>query len=137
MTTALAQNIPEKAIIFECRIAAPLIADDVEMVIALGHGPMKIKSISFTPDSAISGANTDSRTLSVQNKGTNGTGTTVLGSYALTLGNNIAACSAYELVIDAGGFTLGENEVLSFLSTHVGAGLVIAGGLITVIGWPL
>lgn len=91
--------------------------------------------VAYLPTSAVTGANTDTRTLTLVNRGAAGTGTTVVATLALTSGVNIAADDAKELTLSgvAGATTVAEGDVLEFMSTHAGTnGLADPGGVVTV-----
>jgi hypothetical protein len=76
------------------------------------------------PTAALTGANTNSRTITVTNRGT-GAGTTVMATLAFVSGVNLAADTAQSLTLSvvAGALTVAEGDVIEVASLHVGTGL--------------
>lgn len=94
-----------------------------------------VTAVTYTPDSAITGANTETRTLTLVNKGSDGTGTTVVATLALTSGVNAAAFDekALTLSVVAHATEVNEGDVLALASVHSGSsGLADPGGLVQV-----
>ena len=94
-----------------------------------------ITAVSYIPAAAIAGANTDTRTLSVQNKGAAGSGTTSVASLALASGVNAAAFDEKAITLSATAANLDATagDVLEFLSTHAGSsGLADPGGVVEI-----
>lgn len=103
---------------------------------ALGKVPFAgtVTAISYTPDAASTGDNTNKRVYTVVNKGQAGAGTTVIGTLDLVTGVNLVAFDekAFTLSVVAGATTLVAGDVLALVSTAVGSGLVDPGGTIQV-----
>lgn len=94
-----------------------------------------VLSVWYTPASAVTGANTDTRTLSLINKGSDGLGTTVVATLALTSGNDLVAHKANEVPLSSTTEDLDVQggEVLEWTSTHSGStGLADPGGVVTI-----
>lgn len=94
-----------------------------------------VTSVTYAPDTVLTGANTDSRTLVLVNKGQSGAGTTVVATKAFLSTVNAAADdqTAITLSVVAGATTVAAGDVLAWQSTHVGStGLADPGGLVTV-----
>lgn len=93
-----------------------------------------VSEVSYTPDAAIAGANTNTRTLSLVNKGQDGTGTTVVATLALTSGVNIAASDEGQLTLSAtpANRVVANDDILAFTSVHASSGLADPGGLVEV-----
>jgi hypothetical protein len=112
--------------------AVTILADTVT---ALGEAPFAgtVSSVSYTADAAVTGAASPaSRTLSLINKGQDGTGTTVVASLALLGGVNLAADDEKAITLSAvaGATTVASGDILAWSSVHVGGtGLVDPGGL--------
>lgn len=90
-------------------------------------------AVSFVPDTVLTGANTDSRTLSAQNKGAAGAGTTEVASKAFTSGVNAPAFDETTITESAvsGAIDGAEGDIVSFKSTSVGGtGLAQPAGLV-------
>jgi len=96
--------------------------------------PATITAVKYTPSAAITGAVTNSRTLSVVNKGSGGAGTATPASLALVVGVNPAADIDQALTLSgtAANLTVAAGDVLVFNSTHVGTGIADPGGILTV-----
>lgn len=94
-----------------------------------------VTNVTYSPDSVLTGANTDSRTVVLVNKGQSGSGTTVVATKAFTSGVNAPAddITTITLSVVAGATTVAAGDVLAWQSTHVGStGLADPGGLVTV-----
>ena len=103
----------------------------------LGTAPFAgtVSAVSYVADAAITGAATDSRTVSLVNKGQAGAGTTVVATLALVEGVNAAAAdeTAITLSVVANATKVVAGDVLQWTSTHVGStGLADPGGLVRV-----
>lgn len=94
-----------------------------------------VLGVAYVPKSVLTGANTDSRTLSVINKGQSGSGTTVPAIKAFTSGVNAPAFdeTAITLSATAADLVVAEGDILDWKSLHVGAtGLADPGGTVFV-----
>lgn len=71
---------------------------------------------------AITGANTDSRTIQLFNRGQAGSATTLVASKAFTSGVNASAdaATALTLTATAADLIVAAGDVLEFVSLHVG-----------------
>jgi hypothetical protein len=94
-----------------------------------------VTKIEYVPEAAITGANTETRTLRVVNKGQAGVGTTVVGTLAFTLAVNGVAfdAKAYTLSATPADREVADGDVLVAVSTHSGStGLADPGGQVRV-----
>lgn len=94
-----------------------------------------VTAVRFIPNTTLTGANTDSRTISVVNKGQAGAGTTAVASKAFTSGVNAAAddSTAITLSATAADLVVTAGDVLVVKSLHVGStGLADPGGLVEI-----
>lgn len=102
----------------------------------IGRAPFDgaVTAVTYTPDAAITGANTNTRTISVVNKGQSGSGNTVVATLALTSGVNPAASVEQALTLSgtAANLNVSKGDILAFTSTHVGTGIADPGGLVQV-----
>lgn len=103
----------------------------------LGEAPQtgRVTSASYTPEAAITGDTTESRTLTVVNKGAAGSGTTTIGTLAFTTGVNGVAFDerAFTLSGTAANKAVTAGDVIAAVSTHVGStGLADPGGQVRV-----
>lgn len=94
-----------------------------------------ITGVTFAPNSVLTGANTDSRTISVINKGQAGSGSTTVASKAFTSGVNAPASDETDITLSgtAANLVVVQGDMLAFVSTHVGStGLADPGGLVSI-----
>lgn len=91
-----------------------------------------VSAASFIPATTLTGANTDSRTIQLFNRGQAGSGTTLVASKAFTSGVNAAADDETSLTLSAtaADLVVAEGDVLEFVSLHVG-GTGLAGPAFT------
>jgi hypothetical protein len=84
-----------------------------------------VTAAAIIASAAITGANTDSRTVQLHNRGQAGSGTTLVASKAFTTGVNAAADDETALTLSAvaDATDVAEGDILEFTSLHVGDGL--------------
>lgn len=82
-----------------------------------------LAAASLIPLTVLTGANTESRTLQVFNRGQDGSGTTLMASKAFTSGVNAPAEDETTLTLSvvAGATTIAAGDVIEVKSLHVGA----------------
>lgn len=93
-----------------------------------------LASASLIPLAAITGHGTETRTMSIVNKGADGTGTTVVAQLALVAGNDLVAFDEKALVLSStpANLVVAEGDVLAYVSVKTGStGLADPGGLVT------
>lgn len=102
----------------------------------IGRAPFAgtVTGVSFVPDAAMTGNDTNYRTLTLVNKKQNGSGTTVVATLAFTNGVNGTAFDekAFTLTGTAADLVVAEGDVLAYVSTHTASGIADPGGLVTV-----
>jgi hypothetical protein len=93
-----------------------------------------VTKVTYTPQAAITGANTNSRTLSLVNTRADGSGAAIVASLALISGVNGVASVELPLTLSGtpANLTVAAGDMLEFKSTHVGTGIADPGGLVTV-----
>lgn len=91
-------------------------------------------SATYVPFATITGANTNTRTISVINKGAAGSGSAVPASLALTSGVNASAFVEKALTNSGTGsdLVLTAGDILEFASVHAASGLADPGGLVVI-----
>lgn len=92
-----------------------------------------VEAVTVVPDTALTGANTDSRTFVLVNKGQSGAGTTIVATKAFVSGVNAPADDETSLTLSAtpANLVVAAGDVLAFQSNHVGAtGLAAPSGLV-------
>jgi hypothetical protein len=108
---------------------------DADKVIGAAPFAGTVTAVTYTPNATLTGANTDSRTLSVINKGADGNGATSVASKAFVSGVN--ANDFDETVITLSGtpanLVVADGDILNFNSLHIGStGLADPGGKVRV-----
>jgi hypothetical protein len=102
----------------------------------VGEAPFDgtVTAVTFTPEAAITGDNTNTRTFTLVNKGQAGAGTTVVATLAFTTGNNGVAFDekAFTLSAVAGATAVVEGDILAAVEAVAGTGLANPGGRIEV-----
>lgn len=119
----------------QANAAAVAAASDLET--KLGEAPFAgtVTRCVFIPAATLTGANTESRTLQLFNRGTDGTGTAKIAELAMVSGVNAAAddAKAITIITAADADDVVAGDVLEWKSLHVGAtGLADPGGLVVV-----
>ena len=94
--------------------------------------PGTISSVEFIPAWSLTGANTNSRTLTLYNRGTGGAGTTAIATLALTSGVDLTRSVSKAITITAANATVVVGDILEWESLHVGTGLPDPGGQVIV-----
>lgn len=120
---------------YRARVAAVAAGSDLESNIAEAEFAGTVTSVTYTPDAVLTGANTESRTIVLVNKGAAGAGTTVVATKAFVSGVNAAVDdeTAITLSATAANLVVASGDILAWQSTHVGAtGLADPGGLAAV-----
>jgi len=93
-----------------------------------------VSAVTYVADTTLTGANTNSRTVVLVNKGQAGSGTTVVATLAFTSGVNATADAPTTVTLSAvaGATTVASGDVLAWQTNAVGTGLADPGGLLTV-----
>jgi hypothetical protein len=117
------------------RVASVAANTDLETDIGAAPFAGTVTAVEYIPDTVLTGANTDSRTAVLVNKGQSGAGTTVVATLAFVSGVNAAADDARAITLSgtAANLVVADGDVLAWQSNHVGAtGLADPGGLVRV-----
>lgn len=117
------------------RVANVAAGSDLESNIAIAPFAGTVAA-SYAPDTVLTGANTESRTLSIINKGQSGSGTTVPALKAFTSGVNAPADDETTITasVTAADLVVAAGDVIAWKSLHVGStGLADPGGLAKVV----
>jgi len=115
----------------------PAVGAAADLTTIIGKAPITgvIKSVKYSPKADITGANTDSRTVSLANKGQDGNGATVIATLPMTSGVNSADFDDNDIPLSgtAANLNVTQGDVLAWVSTHVGStGLADPGGYVEV-----
>jgi hypothetical protein len=93
-----------------------------------------VTAVTYAPVTAVTGANTNTRSVSLVNKGTDGTGTTVIATIQYNSGVNAAASDENTVTLSgtAANLLLTAGQLLQWQSTHIGTGIADPGGLVNI-----
>ena len=93
-----------------------------------------VSAVGFVADALLTGANTNTRKLSLINKKQNGSGTTVVATLQFNSGVNATAFAsiAIPVSVTASDLVVAKGDVLAWQSDIVGTGLADPGGLAVV-----
>jgi hypothetical protein len=94
-----------------------------------------VTAVSYATVTAITGANTNTRSVSLVNKGS-GAGTTVIATLQFDSGVNTTANSPKVITLSAtpANLVVAVGDMLQWQSTHIGTGIADPGGLVQVTG---
>lgn len=110
-------------------------ASDKDTVVGEAEFAGTVTGVTYTPDAQLTGANTESRTCSLINKGQDGNGTTVVATKAFVSGVNANDFDETAITLSAtpANLVVAEGDILSWNSLHVGStGLADPGGKVKV-----
>ncbi len=118
---------------YEAEVGAAIAANTVSAPIRADFAGT-VTSVTYVPSAAVTGAATDNRTVSVVNRGQDGSGTTVVASLNFAAGVNAAAFDekAVTLSVVANATTVAEGDILEVRSAAVGTGIVEPGSTVLV-----
>jgi hypothetical protein len=93
-----------------------------------------VSAVTYTTVTAITGANTNTRSVSLVNKGQAGAGTTVVATLQFDSSVNTVAADEKTITLSAtpANLLVVAGDVLQWQSTAVGTGIADPGGLVTV-----
>lgn len=93
-----------------------------------------VTGVTYTPQAAITGQNTNTRIIRLVNKGQAGAGSTLIASIQFDAGVNGVAFDERALTLTAttADRNVAEGDILSVESSPVGTGLADPGGLVQV-----
>lgn len=93
-----------------------------------------VTAVTYTTVTAITGANTNTRSVSLVNKKQDGSGTTVIATLQFNSGVNTVAADEKTITLSAtaADLNVSAGDVLQWQSTHVGTGIADPGGLVAV-----
>lgn len=110
------------------------VGNDLRTIVAEAPFAATVTAVSYTPVSTQAGANTNSRTLNLYNRGTDGTGVVLVATLALVSGVDLTDNDEKQLTLSAtpANLVVAANDILEFESLHVGTGIADPGGLVAV-----
>lgn len=133
MTTPASGQTPKVEIKAQ-QVDAAAVAVDTQTVVCEAPVTGTIDRVGYIPISAITGANTNSRTLTVTNRGAAGSGSTNVATLALTSGVNAPADAEKAVALSGtpANLNVTAGDVITFESTHVGTGIADPGGEVVI-----
>lgn len=116
---------------------APAVAAGADKDTVVGTAPYAgtVTAVTYTPDAQLTGANTESRTLSLINKGQDGNGTTSVATKAFVSGVNANDFDETALTLSGtpANLVVAAGDILALNSLHIGStGLADPGGKVRV-----
>jgi hypothetical protein len=93
-----------------------------------------VSAVTYAPVTAITGANTNTRSVSLVNKGQAGAGSTVIATIQYNSGVNAAASDENTVTLSGtpANLVVAAGDILQWQSTAVGTGIADPGGLVAV-----
>lgn len=115
-------------------VASVAAGSDLTSPIGLVPWAGTVEAVEYIPTAALTGADTNSRTCTLYNRGQAGAGTTVVAQQAFTSGNNAPANDATAIPLSGtpANLVVAAGDVLDWESLHVSSGLADPGGLVRV-----
>ena len=122
-SSKISENVPDVAT-----------ATDDTKILAEAQFACTVSEVTYTPDAALTGANTNTRRVALLNKGTDGTGTDIIAELQFNSGVNMAAGDEKTITLSgtAANLEVAEGEILAWESEAVGTGIADPGGLVQV-----
>lgn len=103
---------------------------------SIGEAPFAgtVTGVTYTPDAAITGANTNTRRVALRNRGQSGAATTIVAELQFDSGVNGVAHDERAITLSAtpANLVLAAGDILEWFSDAVGTGLADPGGLVSV-----
>lgn len=108
--------------------------NDLNTVAMIAPRAGTVTAVTYTTVTAITGANTNTRSVSLVNKGQSGAGSTVIATLEFDSGVNTVAGDekAITLSATAANLVVAAGDVLVWQSTHLASGIADPGGLVAV-----
>jgi hypothetical protein len=108
--------------------------NDDDTVIAQAPFDCTVTAVQYVPEAAITGANTNTRSVSLINKGAAGSGTTSVAALQFDSGVNASANDEKAITLSgtAANLVLAAGDTLLWRSLHIGTGQTDPGGLVRV-----
>lgn len=94
-----------------------------------------VTAVTYTPEANITGNDTESRTFTLVNKGTDGNGTTIVATLAMVTGVGGLDFDEKTITLSAtaANLVVADGQILAWTSVHVGStGLADPGGRVKV-----
>jgi hypothetical protein len=102
----------------------------------VGRAPFDgtVSSVTYAPDAAITGANTNTRAVRLRNRGQAGSGTTVIAELQFDSGVNAAVFDEKVITLSAtaANLVVADGDILEWFSDAIGTGQLDPGGLVRI-----
>jgi hypothetical protein len=107
---------------------------NLNTVVAVAPRDGTVSSVAYVPLTVITGANTNTRSVSLVNKGSAGAGSTVIATLQFDSGVNAPAATPKTITLSGtpANLNVTAGDVLQWQSTAVGTGIADPGGLVAV-----
>jgi hypothetical protein len=108
--------------------------NDDDTIIGKAPFDCTVTAVEYISETAITGAATNNRTISLINKGQAGSGTAVVASLNFASGVNAPAADEKAVTLSAtpADLVLAAGDTLLWRSLHIGTGIADPGGLVRV-----
>lgn len=120
---------------YKSQVPAAIAAADAETDVCIVEFAGVVSSVKYVAATVLTGANTESRTGVLVNKGQSGAGSTAVATKAFVSGVNAAADDDTTITLSgtAANLVVAAGDVLVWQSNHVGStGLADPGGMVEV-----
>ena len=118
----------------EAQVPAVAAGSDASTVVGVAPYAGTVTAVTYVPITTITGADTNTRTVALTNKGQAGAGSTAVASLALASGVNSTGADEKTITLNAtaANLVLVAGDVLVWSSTHAASGLADTGGMVRV-----
>jgi hypothetical protein len=108
--------------------------NDLDSVVSQAPFDCTVTKVEFVPVAAITGANTNTRSVTLFNKGQAGAGTTTVATLQFDSGVNASASDEKAITLSGtpANLVLAAGDTLLWRSLHIGTGQTDPGGLVRV-----
>lgn len=108
--------------------------DNADQVVMVGRvqRPGIVNSVEYVPNWNLNGADTNTRTLTLFNRGPAGAGTAQIATLALTNGVNLAKFVPKVITVTPANASVLVGDILEWVTTASGTGLADPGGKVIV-----
>jgi len=108
--------------------------NDLDSVVSQAPFDCTVTKVEYVPGAAITGANTNTRSVTLFNKGAAGSGTTSVATLQFDSGVNASANDEKAITLSgtAANLVLAAGDTLLWRSLHIGTGQTDPGGLVRV-----
>lgn len=110
------------------------VGNDLDSVVSQAPFDCTVTKVEFVPVAAITGANTNTRSVTLFNKGQGGAGTTTVATLQFDSGVNASANDERAIALSGtpANLVLAAGDTLLWRSLHIGTGQADPGGLVRV-----